>query len=77
MGRSGRLRLIERSFAGARGQQRPTIMDETLQAVRGHVQGRDIKRVFIPGRRFHALHLKDLVDIALDLGQLQFRPRPI
>ena len=45
-------------------------MDEALKAVRGHVQGRDIKRVFVPCRCFHALHLKDLVDLTLDFRQL-------
>ena len=44
-------------------------MDEALKTVRGHVEGRDIKRVFVPGRRFHALHLQDLVNLALDFRQ--------
>src|SRR5215207_924052 len=46
-------------------------MDEVLKAMRGHVKGRDIKRVFIPGRRFHPLHLQDLVDLSLDFRQLR------
>ena len=44
-------------------------MDEALKAVRGHVEGRDIKRVFVPSRCLHALHLKDLVDLTLDFRQ--------
>ncbi|UPJ48195.1 hypothetical protein IVB30_34775 [Bradyrhizobium sp. 200] len=42
-----------------------------MKAVRGHFEGRDIKRVFVPGRGLHALHLKYLVDLALDFGELR------
>ena len=66
-----------RLAVGPRGQQRPAIMDEALKAVRSHVKGRDIKRVFVPGRCFLALHLKDLVDLTLDFGQVRLAPLPI
>ena len=54
-----------------RGQQRPALVDEALKAVRSHVQGSIIKRVFIPGHCFLALHLKDPVDLALDFRQVR------
>ena len=46
-------------------------MDEALKAVRGHVKGRDIKGVLVPGRGLHALHLQDFVDLSLDFRQLR------
>ena len=66
------LRLSRLDFAARlRGKQYPAIMDQGLKAVRGDVQGRDIERVFFSCRRLRALRLKDLVDLALDIGQVR------
>jgi hypothetical protein len=50
-------------------------MDQALETVRGHIQGRDAERVFVSCRCLGALVLKQPVDLTLYLGQLRLRPR--
>jgi hypothetical protein len=48
------------------GKQAAAIMDQALKAVRSHIEGRDIERVFVSCRGLGALGLKDPVYLTLD-----------
>jgi hypothetical protein len=54
------------------GKQAAAIMDRALKAVRSHIAGRDIERIFGSCRGFGALDLKDPVYLTLDFRQVRY-----
>ena len=56
--------------AGRRRKQDPAIVDKVLKAMRGHIDGRGVERVFISCLGPCALALQNLVNLTLDLGQV-------
>src|SRR3954451_3998907 len=68
--------FLHLKFTVGRGRKlEPAIVNQALQAVRCHVEGRGIERIFIPYFCIGTLALQNPVNLTLHPGQVRFRLR--